>query len=100
MGGAKQTIVKPKKLVLPYEFLDSYDKLSHVGPVKHEDFYSSLKKKNISKEEYEEYLIEFKKRGCVTMLDWLKEYNLNDVIPFLEALEKQGVYIIQTKLIY
>ena len=68
--------------------MDSYDKLSYVGPVKHEDFYSSLKKKNISLEEYEEYLIEFKKRGCVTMLDWLKEYNLNDVIPFLEALEK------------
>ena len=77
-----------KKLVLPYEFLDRYDKLYHVGPVKHEDFYSSLKKENISKEEYEEYLIEFEKRGCVTMLDWLREYNLNDVIPFKEALEK------------
>ena len=88
ISGAKQTIVKPKNLCLPYEKLDGYDKLDLVGPVKHEDFYSSLRKENISKEEYEEYLLEFEKRGCVTMLDWLKEYNLNDVIPFLEALEK------------
>ena len=28
------------------------------------------------------------KRGCETMKDWLKEYNLADVEPFIEALEK------------
>ena len=77
-----------KKLVFPYEWMDSYDKLYHVGQVKHEDFYSSLKQKNISLEEYEDFKREFKKRGCVTMMDWLREYNLNDVIPFREALEK------------
>ena len=77
-----------KKLVFPYEWMDSYDKLYHVGPVKHEDFYSSLKQKNISLEEYEDFKREFKKRGCVTMMDWLREYNLHDVIPFREALEK------------
>ena len=96
-GWCKANNCEAKKLVLPYEFLDSYDKLSHIGPVKHEDFYSSLKKKNISKEEYEEYLIEFKKRGCVTMLDWLKEYNLNDVIPFLEALRKNKAFILSRR---
>ena len=36
------------KLVFPYEWLDSYEKLNHVGPVKRECFYSSLKKKTIS----------------------------------------------------
>ena len=31
-----------EKLVFPYEWLDSYDKLSHVGPVPRCEFYSSL----------------------------------------------------------
>ena len=78
-----------KKLFLDYENLDSYEKLSHVGPVEYKNFYSSLHHKmTISFEEYEEYKMEYKKRGCVTQKDWLREYNLNDVIPFKEALEK------------
>ena len=31
-----------QKLMFPYEWLDSYEKLSHVGQVGYEDFYSSL----------------------------------------------------------
>ena len=42
----------------------------------------------ISQEEYQNFCDEFSKRGCVTMKDWLKEYNLADVTPFIEALEK------------
>ena len=38
---------KLQKLMFPYEWLDSYKKLSHVGPVSYEDFYSSLKSSNI-----------------------------------------------------
>ncbi len=78
-----------QKLVFPYEWLDSYEKLSHVGPVGHEAFYSSLKQKiTVSHQEYEEFKLEFHKRGCVTMMDWLREYNVADVVPFVEALEK------------
>ena len=29
-----------EKLVFPYEWLDDYDKLTHVGPVAYEAFYS------------------------------------------------------------
>ena len=75
-----------EKLVFPYEWLDSYDKLSHVGPVTHCEFYSSLKGKNITTEEYEDFVSEFHKRGCATIMDRLKEYNLADVMPFVEAL--------------
>ena len=32
-----------QKLMFPYKWLDSYKKLSYVGPVSYEDFYSSLK---------------------------------------------------------
>ena len=78
-----------QKLAFPYEWFDSFDKLNHKGPVKYEEFYSSLKGGiTISEEEYQNFRDEFSKRGCVTMKDWLKEYNLADVKPFIEALEK------------
>ena len=78
-----------QKLVFPYEWFDSFDKLNHKGPVKYEEFYSSLKGGiTISQEEYQNFCGEFSKRGCVTMKDWFKEYNLADVKPFIEALEK------------
>ena len=78
-----------QKLAFPYEWFDSFEKLNHKGPVKYEEFYSSLKGSiNISQEEYQNFCDEFHKRGCVTMKDWLKEYNLADVTPFIEALEK------------
>ena len=42
-----------QKLVFPYEWFDSFDKLNHKGPVKYEDFFSSLKGGiTISQEEY------------------------------------------------
>ena len=78
-----------QKLIFLYEWLDSYEKLYHIGPVQYEDFYSSLQKKiTITPQEYEDFKTEFYKRGCVTIMDWLKEYNLAYVIPFVEALEK------------
>ncbi|XP_057290810.1 uncharacterized protein LOC130613491 [Hydractinia symbiolongicarpus] len=80
---------KLEKLVFPYEWLTSYDKLNHVGPVEHKNFYSSLTGKNtLSLDEYETFRAEFYKRGCVTMMDWLREYNLADVEPFIEAVDK------------
>ena len=78
-----------QKLVFPYEWFDSFEKLNHKGPVKYEDFFSSLKGGiTITQEEYQNFCEEFHKRGCETMEDWLKEYNLADVTPFVNALEK------------
>ena len=45
---------KLQKLMFPYEWLDSYKKLNHVGLVSHEDFYNSLKSSNITRNEYEQ----------------------------------------------
>ena len=42
-GWCKSMGRRLQKLMLPYEWLDSYKKLSHVGPVSYEEFYSSLK---------------------------------------------------------
>ena len=78
-----------QKLTFPCEWFDSFEKLNHKGPVKYEDFFSSLKGGiTISQEQYQNFCEEFYKRGCVTMEDWLQEYNLADVTPFIQALEK------------
>ena len=65
-----------------YEWFDSYKKLSHVGPVSHGDFYSSLKP-SITRDEYEQFLILFKENDCTMMGDWLRVYNVADVDPFI-----------------
>ena len=78
-----------QKLAFPYEWFDSFEKLNHKGPVKYEEFCSSLKGGiTITQEEYQNFCEEFHKRGCETMKDWLKEYNIADVTPFIEAVEK------------
>ena len=79
-----------QKLMFPCEWLDSYEKLSHVGPVSYEDFYSSLKSSNITRDEYEQFLKLFKENDCTTMGDWLRVYNVADVVPFIEAFRKMA----------
>ena len=76
-----------QKLMLPYEWLDSYKKLSHVGSVSYEDFYSSLKP-TITRDEYKQFLKLFKENDCTTMGDWLQVYYVADVVPFIEAFRK------------
>ena len=77
-----------QKLMFPYEWLDSYEQLSQVGPASYEDFYSSLKSSNISRGEYEQFLKLFEENDCTTMCDWLQVYNVADVVPFIEAFRK------------
>ena len=78
-----------QKLVFPYEWLDSFERLEHVGPVSYDAFYSTLKGENmLTRDEYQNFCVEFDRRGCVTMGDWLREYNIADVEPFIEALDK------------
>ena len=67
-----------------YKWLDSYEKLSHVGPASYEDFYSSLKS-IITRDDYKQFLKLFKENDCTTMGDWLRVYKVADVVPFIEA---------------
>ena len=77
------------KLMFVYEWFDSYKKLSHAGPVSYEDFYSSLKS-TITRDECEQFLKLFKENEFVTMGDWLRSYNVVDVVPFIEAFRKMA----------
>ena len=56
-----------QQLMFPFEWLDGYEKLSHVGPVSREDFYSSLKP-TITGNEYGRFLNLFKENDCTTIV--------------------------------
>ena len=72
VGWCKANGCMMEKLVFPYEWLDYYNKLSHVGPVEYENFYSKLRGGfTITPDEYTEFVREFHSRGCMTMMDWL-----------------------------
>ena len=78
-----------QKLMFPYEWLDSHEKLSQVVPVGYEDFYSSIKP-TIAKDEYEQFVNMFKANDCTTMGDWLRVQNVVDVVPFIETFRKMA----------
>ena len=85
--------------MLPYEWLDSYENLSHIGPVSYEDFYSSLKP-TITRDEYKQFLKLFKANDFTTMGDWLRVYKAADVVSFIEAFRKWVGGSILIKLMY
>ena len=79
-----------QKFMFTYEWLDSYEKLSHVTPVGYEDVYSNLKSSKITRDEYEQFLKLFKENDYTTMGDWLRVYNVADVVRFIEAFRKMA----------
>ena len=78
-----------QKLMFLYEWLDSYEKLNHVVPLGFEDFYRSLKP-TITNDEYEQFFKMFKVHDCTTVGDWLRVYNIADVLPIIEAFAKRA----------
>ena len=81
---------KLQKLMFSYKWLDNYKKLSRLGPVSYEDFYSNLKSSNITRDEYERFLKLFKENDCTTMGDKLRIYNVADAVPFIEVFRKMA----------
>ena len=55
-------------------------------------FFSQLKNEAISYADYGSCQAVWRDNGMTTMRDYLVWYNNRDVSPFLEALEKQGVF--------
>ena len=86
-----------QKLVFPYKWLDRYKKLSHVVPVSYEDFCSCIKS-TITRDEYEQFLKLFQEIDCTTVGDWLRVYNVADVVPFIEAFKKMAVQYYPDKI--
>ena len=81
-----------QKLVFPYEWLDDYNKLdTPCAEIVWQDFRNRLSGGDDAKAKVDfdtfgrEYI---EKRGLVTMREVLREYNIADVVPFVEAVEK------------
>ena len=83
-----------QKAWLPYEWLDSPDKLDYPGLPDYIYWYSKLKDEYVLKlSEYIGCRKLFREKGMRTFRDWLEYYNNLDVAPGLEALEKmRGFY--------
>ena len=73
----------------PYEWMNNVDKLNAKTLPGHEHFFSTLKNKNITTEDYAYCQKIWEEEQMTTMKDYLTWYNNRDVVPFLEALEKQ-----------
>lgn len=74
----------------PYEYVTSLNHLKEKELPPHESFFSSLRQENISEENYRYCQKVWEKNRMETMLDFLKWYNCLDVVPFLEAIQKQS----------
>lgn len=76
----------------PYEYFKKLTQLNETKLPPHEAFYSSLKRKNISTEEYEYMRKVWKDNDMKSCRDLLEWYNNLDVVPFVEAVEKQQAF--------
>lgn len=70
----------------------SPDKLDYPQLPPHSAFYSDLKKRNITEEEYEHCQLAWKNENMKTMRDFLTWCNNLDVEPFIEALGKMAKF--------
>ena len=78
---------KDAKLVFPYEWLDDFSKLSQ-GPPPIEAFTTRMKG-SLDKQSYDGFLSKYQEEGCKDMGDWMRVYNLADVVPFADCLQKE-----------
>ncbi|KAJ8300697.1 hypothetical protein KUTeg_022216 [Tegillarca granosa] len=89
--------VEERKCYFPYEWLDDVTKLDSTELPPHDAFYSQLKQKNISQEEYDFCQQVWNDNNMKTFRDFLKWYNNLDVGPFVIAVERlQKFYFDQT----
>ena len=75
-----------------YEWFDDVNKLETTCLPHHEAFYSSLKGKYITEEEYEYCQKVWKENRMTTFRDFLVFYNNLDVEPFVTAVERLHVF--------
>ena len=81
--------VEECKGVFPYEWPDGLDKLDYSSFPPREAFYSTLRQKHISDDDYTLDSRAWSTHGMKTVKDPLIWYNNLDVVPFLKALQAQ-----------
>ena len=82
----------------PYEYMDGIGKLEDSALPPQEAFYSRLKNEGISDEDYARCQAVWGDNGMKTMYDFLVWYNNRDVVPFLDAIDKQFAFYKQQNI--
>lgn len=89
---------KLQKAVFCYEYLDNFHKLQDKQLPDYDKWFSKLKNKNISEEEYNNACKIWKDNNMKTLKDYLIYYNNLDVVPFVESIEKMKSFYKVKKL--
>ena len=82
----------------PYEYMDGIGKLEDSALPPQDAFYSRLKNEGISDEDYARCQAVWRDNGMKTMHDFLVWYNDRDVVPFLDAIDKQFAFFKQQNI--
>ena len=82
--------IEETKGYFPYEYMDGIHRLEETSLPSHESFFSQLKQANITEEEYEYCQSIWQNQNMQSLRDFLIWYNNKDVVPFLEAIDKQS----------
>ena len=82
----------------PYEYMDDFKKLEDRTLPPQEAFYSRLKNEHISDADYALCQVVWRDNQMKTMREFLMWYNNRDVVPFLEAIDKQFAFYKQQNI--
>ena len=82
----------------PYEYMDDIGKLEDRALPPQEAFYSRLKNEGISDDDYARCQVVWCANRMKSMRDFLVWYNSRDVVPFLEAIDKQFTFYKQQNI--
>ena len=82
----------------PYEYMDDVRKLDDCVLPPQAAFYSRLKNEGISDEDYARCQAVWHDNKMTTLRDFLVWYNNRDVVPFLEAIDKQFAFYQQQRI--
>ena len=76
----------------PYEYMDRLERLDYTVLPPKEAFFNRLKKEGISDEDYASCQEAWRDNGMTTLRDFLVWYNNRDVVPFLQAIDRQFAF--------
>ena len=82
----------------PYEYMDGIGKLEDSALPPKEAFYSRLKNEDIADNDYARCQTVWRDNRMKSMRDFLVWYNNRDVVPFLEAIDKQFAFYKQQNI--
>ena len=76
----------------PYEYMDRLERLDDTALPSKEAFFSRLMNEGISDEDYASCQEAWRVNGMTTLRDFLVWYNNRDVVPFLQAIDRQFTF--------